>query len=171
MTDALDFNVRTALEIVEQRLEEKRAKRLDAQGEAQRALNKAQEFDRVIAKLEADQASLKRIIGTSIATVPAVSETVDYRRAHFFTARGHRDNYIVNSVLVLENGRKVSVVLECECPAFRFTKGELRNGKTCKHITNYVARYGRSHTALRAKTALRKAGELTGSSPLLHNNY
>lgn len=84
---------------------------------------------------------LKLPLSETVIAPPII--TYDRRLAARLAATGSSSKrYDVQFVLCIDPARPYSkyFVFECECPSFRFTKGELSNGKTCKHIERYQGR-------------------------------
>lgn len=130
-------------------------------------------------KLERARDALKELlvpIPHTYATVPLAATTVVPPMEHTYEAvrvddiRGTNEWYKVETVLV--DGSYF--VFRCDCPRFRFTKGELASGKTCKHIERYAQSFTRTYFEASARVAARKSGAISrtaGGRPIFHNNY
>lgn len=76
-----------------------------------------------------------------------------YKTVGSVSHRSYSGNYYeIETVLV----DRSYFVYKCECEAFRFTRGELASGKTCKHIQRHTSIQVKSVANAAARIAARK---------------
>lgn len=138
-------------------------------------------YDRSIDRLETARDALKALMtlepiqarrGTMTASYGELTDTGEHVYQHIDTDRIQSDdtgnNYDIETLLV---DRK-TFVFKCECQRFRFTKGELANGKTCKHIKKLVAEIGfYSLNSFNKREAVSKGYTTSRTATSTHDNY
>jgi len=85
---------------------------------------------------------------------PEIAETHTYEVVDTDDFRGRSGWYEIETVYV----DKRFFVYRCDCPKFRFTGGEVANGKTCKHIDSFTQGRTRSTAQATARVAARRKG-------------
>lgn len=115
-----------------------------------RLSNEIEKLEGAIRALEGDsgpQVTMAEPIAFRLPDISASMAEPWYEYAYSPVVRAGR--YDMEYVLV----NKEYMVFKCDCPAFRFTKGELANGKTCKHIDSYTNAKAESSEAFKARRA------------------
>ncbi len=161
----MDFSQQIAS--LDQMIREKDAKRIGVRGDAQNITRQIESLERRRGELLTELSGYSEAIGklneAKAALValgypdPAETREVrtgdhDYKVVSTKTVRGHRSNYNIETVLV----DRAYFVYRCDCPAFRFTTGEVASAKTCKHIEREVATKSRSRASAQARIAARR---------------
>lgn len=123
-----------------------RRRRDAAEADAQSESEKVCAFDSTIAKLITARDALAALNATeklqqqvdesnARTRVPAPAEHV-YQTVKEFDVLGKSGTSYTIEVVCVD---REHFVFKCDCMAFRFTKGELADGKTCKHIERFTA--------------------------------
>lgn len=133
-------------------------------------------YDTAINKLEVARDSLKALL--TIEPIQARRETTTASASEITHIYEHIDTDYVDG----DSGKSYAIetlladgktfVYKCECPKFRFERGELANGKTCKHIKRFfVSVGGRGIRAFNKTTAVSKGLASSTASVNDHANY